>query len=533
MIDFKGMKKVAETAHRATFAHPNGHKIHIAKAALSPSMQKQISALPIHNFDEGGEALPEVAPQGQDSPPDAPGQVLPAAPSSGPGLPGGPLAVAEEAYAGPRQEGLEAAPATRSLASSPAPEEAPQAPADPNADINAMPGGAQALQAGQMQTDAVAQEAARNAKLQQDYATHQQAVEQDLHKSFADTTNTIQQVTHDIMTDKINPNHYLESLGSGSKISTAIGLILGGIGAAKAGGENPALQFLQSQIERDVEAQKANMGNKHNLLSALEHQYNDKATAAHLFAAIDANVLASKLASSASVAATPQAQAAQLQAVSQLKGQAAQYQRQAMLAGLRGSVEGQQPGVGMDARANAYLQAARVLDPKGAEEFEKRYIPNVGVARVPLESKDREFIQKNADLLDLLKRAETTVQKGGKLGPVTPSNRAEAASIQNQIHTRMGEIANLNRFTGEENKIYEKTIPDLVGTHLTGRDSTLVQQLIKSVHANQDTFYQQKGINRQAGDTDKVTVISPNGQSGSIPRPQLQQALAKGFKLLQ
>lgn len=575
MIDFKGMKKVSETPHKATFQHPAGHKIHIAKAALHPEVQKQISAMPIHNFDEGGQAGNPQISQGEwqkfqkgfngalgSGTPQQPSQP-PKAYADGGDVDNMPLpnqtgkdrameltandqdpAVSDQQVQSQQDTTMQnqMAPDASAMPQAPAPSpqddrnpaSAPQAPADPNAGINAMPGGSEALQAANMQAGAVSGEAQRNQKLQEGYAAHQQEVEGDLKKSFADTTQTINQVTHDIMNDKINPNHYLENKSTGSKIATAIGLLFGGMGAARTGGQNPALQFLQSQIQRDLEAQKSNMDQKHNLLTALERQYNNKAQAAHMFAAIDANVLASKVGASASQAASPIAKAAQLQAVSQLKGQAAQYQRQALLAGLQGSVQSQPAGSpGMDARAQAYLQAARVVDPKGAEEFQKRYIPNVGVASVPLEDKDREFIAKNTELRDLYQRAQSTLQEGGKLGPLLPAKRAEAANLQQQMQLRMGEIAGLNRFTGEENHIYSKTVPDLTGTHLTGSDKAKLNGLMQSIDANLNTFYQQKGINRQAGDRDKVTVLSPNGQSGSIPRSQLQTAVAKGFKPLQ
>lgn len=526
LIDLKGFRKTAEDQHKATLTHEAGHSIHLAKAALSPELQKQLSKLPLHQYDPKD----AIADPGQVDSPDAQGQVLPGADSPGPGIPGGALNVAEDAYATPRQE-MQGQPTPTPP---PAPDRAPDALPDPNEAINGMPGGAEALQGANMQAQATKTQASTDAALQQDYAKHQQAAEDELKGTLKNTTDTINQVTSDIQNGHIDPKHYLDNMSSGSKIATAIGLIAGGIGSARTGGQNPAMAFLQSQIQRDIDAQKANLGNKHNLLSALENQYGNKTQAAHVFAAIDANVLASKLAATASTAASPMAEASRLAAVGALKQTAAQYQRQAVLAGMQSSVQNQPPGAGMDARANMYLQAARIMDPKGAEEFEKRYIPGVGVSSVPVEPKDRELLQKKTELSELLNRAQESIQgnKGYGALPLTQKH-AEAQSLQNQLVLRMGELADLTRFTPEEHKIYAGTVPDLTGTHFTSKDATLLKGLKDSNDSTLNTFFKQKGIQRQAGDSDQVKVLNANGQSGNIPRSQLKQALKSGYKLVQ
>ncbi len=57
----------------------------------------------------------------------------------------------------------------------------------------------------------------------------------------------------------INPNHYMESGGTQRKVLTAIGLFLGGLGGGIAHtGGNAALDYLNRQIDRDIDSQKAN-----------------------------------------------------------------------------------------------------------------------------------------------------------------------------------------------------------------------------------------------------------------------------------
>jgi hypothetical protein len=66
----------------------------------------------------------------------------------------------------------------------------------------------------------------------------------------------------------INPNHYLDSLSTGGKIMTGIGLILGGMGGGLTHQGNPALDFINKQIDRDIAAQQVNLGTKKSLLES-------------------------------------------------------------------------------------------------------------------------------------------------------------------------------------------------------------------------------------------------------------------------
>ena len=73
-------------------------------------------------------------------------------------------------------------------------------------------------------------------------------------------------IADDYLTKQVDPEHYWSSLSTPAKISTNIGLILGGIGAGLTRGENLAYKMLQANIDRDMAAQKAEMGKKENLL---------------------------------------------------------------------------------------------------------------------------------------------------------------------------------------------------------------------------------------------------------------------------
>lgn len=92
----------------------------------------------------------------------------------------------------------------------------------------------------------------------------------DLQKMSSDMNNRmlgdIDEQVNQMKTGMIHPNQYLENMSVPQKIATAIGLIAGGIGGGLTHQENPAAKFLNEQINRDVEAQKANLGQGNTLL---------------------------------------------------------------------------------------------------------------------------------------------------------------------------------------------------------------------------------------------------------------------------
>lgn len=539
MLDFKNFKKTHEDDKVATLKHPDGHEVKIAKASLSPDLQKRLKKLPLHQSDpEGPVEDPEAKPEAS-SP--APGVNI---------FVGGSQPM-------PQAQAQDAAIAKNSGAQNQMPVEQvpqPEQPAPPQ-DLSsgqpAQPGQPNLSQYQQLPEFALGEasakgsmDAAKQYGSEVSAATNEfrkdQAMSQlEIHRDFDAKQKEIDAVVKDIKDNHINPNHYLESKNIGGRITTALGLLLGGIGAGFSHGPNMALTFLNSQIERDLEAQKDNQSGKENLLSALGQQFKNIQVRDEMFRAIRAQTLASELQGLAAKNNVSMASPTYQKALADLIGPARQTLMKASLLDMQGKVEGspgsQAPSGPMnDQAAQRYLQAARVIDPKQAEEFEKRYVPNIGVAAVPLDPKDREFIQKNTELRDLYQQAQKILQKTPSYGTMPFSgDRAEAKSVQNQMQLKMGELASLSRFTPEENKIYQQTVPDLTGTHFTHQDQSKMDAMMRSMNDKLNTFYKQKGLGREASDADMIKVLSPDGRSGDIPKVNLSKALKLGYKQVQ
>lgn len=90
---------------------------------------------------------------------------------------------------------------------------------------------------------------------------------------------------NDTLSGKIDPNHYLGSMDTGNRILAAISIALGGIGGGVSGrGGNVALDVINKAIDRDVEAQKADLNKKQNLLSVNLQRTHSLDTAAEMTA---------------------------------------------------------------------------------------------------------------------------------------------------------------------------------------------------------------------------------------------------------
>lgn len=157
----------------------------------------------------------------------------------------------------------------------------PQASTGPGAPQAAFQQGAAQQQQGLAQTADVQRQQAtgmvpiedRAAKASQAQADYLNSVGQDVRGELDSVKGFIQQ--HDI-----NPRHFEESMTTGKKVTTALGLILGGVAAGKVGStDNPALKFLNQQIDRDIAAQQQTINNRKTILGGYQQLYGDSIAA--------------------------------------------------------------------------------------------------------------------------------------------------------------------------------------------------------------------------------------------------------------
>lgn len=149
------------------------------------------------------------------------------------------------------------------------------------------------------------------ADIEKGYIQGQAENQQNLQGAYNDVKQHVDDFAQYTRANPINPNHYQESMGSGQKVSSAIGLFLGGFGSANQfGGHNYAMDFLNEQIDRDIEGQKSRMDQQKTILGAYQHLYGDGVAAYNATKATMLDIYNHKVQLAAAQLGTPQATAA-------------------------------------------------------------------------------------------------------------------------------------------------------------------------------------------------------------------------------
>lgn len=402
MILLKHFKKVKSDSKTTDLIHKDGHKISIAHNALSPKMKKQLSELP-HMYD-GGEAKSglhadysqdmrrtqaqesytgqktrvhedtdrEYAERRKKFGEDAPRLSLPAGMADG-GSVEQDMGSAWRNFTGqqaPNQESTQDNPFAKNIGAfqnfkdtmTPQNAEAPTSEQLSNVSIaspqpNVQPQNSMGTmvnqQANSMQSQvqnyeqgvgaearAVGAQGKQEAQAAQQHQQQMQATQDNYNQKSQEIDAERMAVYNDLKNGHIEPQHYLQNLSGFGQAMTAIGLALGGYGAGINGGSNQAMDFLNKQIDRDIEAQKAEMGKKENLLTHLNQQFGNLKDATTMAKAMQMDLYSTKMQELAATSKDPiaQAKAQQIIADWHMKNEPEIMQmkmRQAALSGLQ------------------------------------------------------------------------------------------------------------------------------------------------------------------------------------------------------
>lgn len=406
-LDYKKFKKVAVDEHTTTLEHESGHQIKVAHKKLSKENQDELHAVPM--FATGGEV-------------DTPKKDYTEVPGVGDWLAQG----MQSMYT--PDEGADSRFTPKSLsdtsmiggfASKEAPplaSKAPEAPAAPDTtDYGSpkLPGanpttGITAPMGGDMYSQGLAHmkqgltagaeaqqlQAGQELEAAKDYQAKQAEMQQHYQNSYNELNQSRMDLMQDIKDGHINPNHYMDSQSNLGKISTAIGLIMGGIGGGATGQGNPALDFINKQIDRDIESQKATLNSKHTLLSATMQQFGNIRDAEQMARVYQTDIYKAKLEQALATAKSPMAKANLQKAIGELEMTAAPHlqemaQKKAILSGLQSG-------------AAAPEAAVQFLVPK---EHQKEVFAEIGRVQAAREHGDeiRSWFKKAAKDNEILK----------------------------------------------------------------------------------------------------------------------------------
>lgn len=476
---FKDFKKTHDDDHHAVFSRPDGHKLMVSKKSLRPEHLKELAGIPLH-MAEGGEVDPfDQYLQENTSNELNPQQPMPSqmdrAPASfmgdwgknlhdqfhqvGEGLKAiaTPIAKGIGEFTTGALTGKDANAITLDpvvAEGTPAPQNfaiptATQARA-PAVKTNSDPYGYGALSgnlqgAMNQQTQGVQQEADAQAALEKNksaiYGDYQATLKDHQAKSQGEYDKLISEnraISNDVKNGHIDPNHFMESKTTGGKIATAIGLILGGIGGGLTHQENPALKFLNAQIDRDLEAQKAKLGQDKTLLEANYRMLGDWRDAQSLFKSQRAEMLATQLEQAGAKSGSDIVKARAMQEAGKIRAQYAQpladiAMKRAMMSQLSAAQSG--------GNTDQYLNTLRVIAPDRAKEIEGRYVPRVGIASIPVPEKVRDELMGRSDLQEQVHKLRSWAQDhSGSLDPATVTyGKALASQVQDAYRRANGQ----------------------------------------------------------------------------------------------
>lgn len=491
-LDLKHFKKTASDKTHTTLKHKDGHEIRLARSALGKDMQKSLDALPMtegaeqsnpkleeskktpskpasapkspQKLADGGEVdeAADAAKKLSESSPDAPitiniGHPSPAAgPTPDPAamasfmpppdanstpMPGAPnFSYGKQQAEAPMSPPQAAMPAPAAAPQDQSAAQAPQMPLtnqeapDPygiNAYQNTLTQGISEQKAGLLgeaqaqgamgreQANVLHQQVAQEQQRANDYNTHYQELDAE-RKNFQ----------HDIQNQHIDPQRLINSQGIGQRIATGIGLILGGMGGGALGQENPAMAFLNKQIDRDIDAQKTELGKSENLLSANMKQFGNLRDATDMTRVMQNDVIQNQLKEAAAKAASPMAQANALKAIGVLDAQNAETlskiaTRKTMMNALGASHNDPNQVANM-------IQAMRQINPEMAKEMSGRFIPGVGLAQVEVPQSARDTMIAKTNLAKMAADLyQWSSKNSGNLNPATVNEgKAKAAELQ-------------------------------------------------------------------------------------------------------
>lgn len=309
--------------------------------------------------------------------------------------------------------------------------------------------------------DRMAQEEAKLAEAQAKIAAdrHQQLLDlnNQWQKNIQETKADYDAAVEDYKNAQIKPNQFMENMSSGQKVRTAIGLLLGGIGAGMLHStDNPAMKFLQNQIDRDVEAQRMNLAKKGNVLSALKEKYGNMKDAMDMAKVFNANMYANEMEQAALKSGGPMAIAkaqmlkAQFLQPYMMMGMKIEAGRTAEQALDRGGAQGRE--------AMSWLQQ---VDPEKYKDIQSRHVPGIGVAEVPVPEKVREKLTNQTELMSMLSHAQAFVrQHGSNLSLLNPAVRNQAAIIGQTIQSKLRETQLGTVFKESELPLLNKMIDE-------------------------------------------------------------------------
>lgn len=299
-------------------------------------------------------------------------------------------------------------------------------------------------------------------------------------KAQADAVmNDINKIQNDVMTQKIDPTRIWSNMSTGNRVLAGISIFLGGVAGGMQGTDNRALGIIQDAVNKDIDAQKADMGKKQNMLSVNMAKYNNindaaAATKAQLLSITQAqiNQAAAKMGSKQALAAAQVANGQIDLQKAQLIGQISTSQA---AAAKLNNPAGISPKDVM--KLNQDIRSTLVQMPNG------NYIPafDKESARAVKTTQEEMYPIKS-----LMSEASKLMDQGGTL-PLSRRN-AEASRIEKNILIELKNLKKLGQLTEGDMGIIEPLLPSL-GDFFQGKSRDAISSINRQIESRLNAVY--------------------------------------------
>ncbi len=273
-MNLSKFKKTAQDHMSTTLKDPNGHEIRIVHSSLPAIQKKQLEGMPMAFADAGVVPPPADAQAPTDQTPSAAAQMAQT----------------------PVNAEVGATPANENLVS-------------PDQTLNAPAAVGLEQKAAREQQAIETAKGVQTANIEKGYNDQKAALAQQEQNNINAVKKHADDYADYITKNPIDPSHYQENQGAGRKVTNALALLAGGFGQGLVGGSNPAMDFLNAQIDRDIASQKSNSENKKNVYGAYRELYGDELAATTAAKASLLDVYNHKMQLLAAQLGTPQAKA--------------------------------------------------------------------------------------------------------------------------------------------------------------------------------------------------------------------------------
>lgn len=369
-------------------------------------------------------------------------------------------------------------------------------------------------QIGQAETQGFEQQA----KLQDDLAKRITDVDQKYQPIEDSLNRRTNELSSAIQNQNIDPTRLWNNAGTGNKILAGIGILLSGIGSGLQGhgAQNIALNVIDKEIDRDIDAQKTELGKKQTLFSENLRLLGDAraaraATKAQLLsvAQTQANAIAARSGSKEATAKMQMINAG-------VDIQKAQLNRQAKMFSMLTNEGGSNP--------DGVISYLRVYDPPKAKEMEARYVPSIGIGSVPVPEKVRDQLVAHKQLDDAARDLNAWVKTHSTVLPGTPDYNvgAQKAQVLQQL-IRHGQLQTVYR-EGEQ-PLLDKMVNSNPAGFLKGYSTEpKLKELIESNHRQFNTLKQGYGLPTTKAQLEPVARQTPDGRV-ALFNPETKQFL--------